>query len=51
MKRSVLIAISTLKIKNTQLSDCRIVGNELWKLENQSFLQVYFRLRHGQQLC
>jgi len=26
IRNRVLIAISTLKIKNTQLSDCRIVG-------------------------
>ena len=26
MRAKVLIAISTLKTKNTQLSDCRIVG-------------------------
>jgi len=30
MKGRVLKAISILKVKNTQLSDCRIVGNEVW---------------------
>jgi len=29
MSGRVLIAISTLKTKNTQLSDCRIVGNKV----------------------
>ena len=29
MSGRVLIAISTLKTKNTQLSDCRIVGSEV----------------------
>ena len=29
MKARVLIAITTLKTKNTQVSDCRIVGNDV----------------------
>ena len=45
MKGRALKAISTLKIKNTQVSDCRIVGLseiKVWYLRIQSLLQVYF---------
>ena len=45
MRGKALKGISTLKIKNTQLSDCRIVGKELWILEIQYFLHVYFSFK------
>jgi len=50
MRGRTLKTILTLKIKNTQLSDCRIVGLSLMNYvyyRFNIFCNCTFRLRHG----